>query len=383
MTELRTAILVVILGLVTLASALRAQSDERRLPSQEATLMVVTPEQSEAVDRGLAWLAENQNPDGSWTARIGYKLNNDYNFTSENKGHVGVTALAGMAFLAGGHLPGRGQYGENVERGLDFILASVQEDGYITRHRTRMYSHAFATLFLAEIYGTTHQANLREKLQDAVDLIVKSQNRTGSWRYLPFALLALTLLAQARPRPRLVAAATATGALAIAAVAIAWSTPALAWLDGDLSVLAAAGTPFPGVARTLSGEPAVDAGPLLLLIARLASIGVLLWPWSLRSPATGADAVVGRRLDWSAMALSGALLLSWSFLAPGWAGALWVLDPAALATLAALAAAFGVLAAGGDEGRAWPWRLIQFTAALLVIGGGEVGWRVAGLLMLD
>ena len=203
------------------------------------------------------------------------------------------------------------------------------------------------------------------------------------WRYLPFALLALTLLAQARPRPRLVAAATATGALAIAAVAIAWSTPALAWLDGDLSVLAAAGTPFPGVARTLSGEPAVDAGPLLLLIARLASIGVLLWPWSLRSPATGADAVVGRRLDWSAMALSGALLLSWSFLAPGWAGALWVLDPAALATLAALAAAFGVLAAGGDEGRAWPWRLIQFTAALLVIGGGEVGWRVAGLLMLD
>lgn len=148
----------------------------------------VTPAQTQAVERGLAWLAANQNADGSWTAKVGYKLNNDYNFTSENNGHVGVTALACMAFLAGGNLPGRGPYGENIERGLGFILDSVQEDGYITRYRTRMYSHAFATLFLAEVYGTTRREDVRRKLQKAVDFIVKSQNREGGWRYEPYAI---------------------------------------------------------------------------------------------------------------------------------------------------------------------------------------------------
>jgi hypothetical protein len=50
-----------------------------------------------------------------------------------------------------------------------------------------MYSHAFATLLLSEIYGMTHRNDLKEKLQLAVDLIVKSQNQQGSWRYQPFA----------------------------------------------------------------------------------------------------------------------------------------------------------------------------------------------------
>ena len=80
-------------------------------------LVTVTPEQVEAVERGLAWLAANQSADGSWVARIGYKLNNGYKYTSDDRGHLGVTALACMAFLAGGHLPGRGEYGPVVERG--------------------------------------------------------------------------------------------------------------------------------------------------------------------------------------------------------------------------------------------------------------------------
>ncbi len=149
-------------------------------------LMVVTPEQRRAVEAGLAWLAAEQAPDGSWRAKIGYKLNNGYEYTTE-KGHVGVTALACMAFLAGGHLPNRGEYGGVVERGLDFVLGCAQDDGYVTAHGTRMYSHAFATLFLAEIYGMTHRDDVRQKLQKAVDFIVRCQNLEGGWRYEPFA----------------------------------------------------------------------------------------------------------------------------------------------------------------------------------------------------
>lgn len=148
--------------------------------------LIVTPRQAQAVERGLAWLAAEQNADGSWAGKIGYKLNNGYEYTREG-GHVGVTALACMSFLAGGHLPARGQYGEVVEKGLDYVLACAQDDGYVTRGGTRMYSHAFATLFLAEIYGMTHREDVREKLQKAVDFIVRTQNEEGGWRYEPFA----------------------------------------------------------------------------------------------------------------------------------------------------------------------------------------------------
>jgi hypothetical protein len=169
-----------LLGLL-LAAPAAAQED-----TFDSEPLIVTPEQQQAVDRGLAWLASQQNPDGSWSAKIGYKLNNDYRYTGEGP-HVGVTSLACMAFLAGGHLPGRGEYGEIVDRGLAYVLTCVDDDGFISRSDTRMYSHAFATLFLAEVYGMTHSQDVRKNLQKAVDFIVSTQNEEGGWRYVPFA----------------------------------------------------------------------------------------------------------------------------------------------------------------------------------------------------
>ena len=65
------------------------------------------------------------------------------------------------------------------------MLAEVGDTGFITGHDTRMYSHAFATLFLAEVYGMTRQEAMKPKLKRAIDLIVNSQNREGGWRYQP------------------------------------------------------------------------------------------------------------------------------------------------------------------------------------------------------
>ncbi len=153
---------------------------------------VLQPGHEERVERGLAWLAARQVTDGpergSWIGDVGFKLNDNYRVTQNRMGHVGVTSLACMSFMAGGHLPGRGRYGEVVERGLQYVLSHVSDDdGYVTANGTRMYSHAFATLFLAEIYGMTNRADVRDKLQLAIDLIVRSQNESGSWRYLPMA----------------------------------------------------------------------------------------------------------------------------------------------------------------------------------------------------
>jgi hypothetical protein len=148
----------------------------------------ITPDSVAAVERALEWLALHQNPDGSWSGDVGFKLNQNYEVTARNQPHVGVTALAGMAFLAAGQVPGRGAYDETIARATDFVLSCVQEDGYIRAHETRMYSHAFSTLFLAEVYGMTERQDVREKLQSAVDFIVDAQNREGAWRYEPHAV---------------------------------------------------------------------------------------------------------------------------------------------------------------------------------------------------
>jgi hypothetical protein len=106
----------------------------------DASTIVVTEEHARAVERGLDWLAKKQNADGSWTARIGYKLNNGFNFTSADKGHLGVTALSGMAFLAGGHLPGRGRHGPNIEKALSFVATSRTPDRACTTTPSRRCS---------------------------------------------------------------------------------------------------------------------------------------------------------------------------------------------------------------------------------------------------
>lgn len=152
----------------------------------DSTPIEVTAEHAAAVERGLAWLAAHQNADGSWNAKIGFKLNNEYSTTAEG-GHVGVTALAGTAFLAGGHTPERGKYADVLSRALDYVLSGVQDDGYVTMNGSRMYSHAFATLFLAEACGMTHRNDVRAKLQKSVDFIVETQNQEGGWRYVPFS----------------------------------------------------------------------------------------------------------------------------------------------------------------------------------------------------
>jgi len=134
----------------------------------------ITPAMRQSVDKGLRYLASVQAPDGSFGAdRYGR--------------NVGITALACMAFMSDGHLPGRGEYGHIVERGLNFVLQSAQETGLIAADTSHgpMYGHGFATLFLGEIYGMTGDPRVREALVKAVRLLVNTQNAEGGWRYQP------------------------------------------------------------------------------------------------------------------------------------------------------------------------------------------------------
>ncbi len=149
-----------------------------------------------AADRGLAWLKARQLPAGCWTGYVGHKQQDDYELLGQallpeeqqrlGRGHLGVTALCGMAFLAGGHLPDRGPYAHVVANTHKYVVDTALENGFLTDAGTRMYSHAFATLFLAEIYGMAAPEGTKATLEHAVDLIVDCQNHLGGWRYNPF-----------------------------------------------------------------------------------------------------------------------------------------------------------------------------------------------------
>lgn len=172
----RMCSLMLVLGaaIVTAPSAAWAAKDDR---PKSATPLAreMTLEQKASVEEGLAWLAGQQAEDGSFGSLSHYGP------------HVGITGLAGLAFMSDGNMPGRGPYHRTVERCLSFVIAHSSEGGLLAAETSHgpMYGHGFATLFLAEVYGMTNRSDLRETLRKAVRLIVTTQNDQGGWRYQP------------------------------------------------------------------------------------------------------------------------------------------------------------------------------------------------------
>ncbi len=142
----------------------------------------MSPEIEAAVQKGLLWLSRNQNPSGSY---------------GSGNAPVATTSIAAMAFLAGGHHPGRSLYGENVKKALGFILKNSARSGYINEGAQRgvggsgMHGHGYATMFLAECYGVTQETpeldteSLKERLTAAIRVIEQSQAPNGGWNYDP------------------------------------------------------------------------------------------------------------------------------------------------------------------------------------------------------
>ena len=127
---------------------------------------ISTPDK--VVDKGLTALLKLQQGNGSFD--VG----------------AGITSLCGMALLSGGHTPTRGAYQAASKKALDFVIASQDKvSGYLGADQGNMYSHGFATLYLAECYGMSPEPGLRRALEAAIDLIHRSQNSEGGWRYQP------------------------------------------------------------------------------------------------------------------------------------------------------------------------------------------------------
>lgn len=135
-----------------------------------------------ALDQGLAYLSRELQPDGSFLGTHGTT--------------TALPALAGMAFLARGHMPNDARYGETLCRVIDYVVSRAKPtSAYMGEVGDgKMYAHCISTLFLSEVSGMLdpeRQEKVDAVLPKAVELILKAQNVqkkalfAGGWRYSP------------------------------------------------------------------------------------------------------------------------------------------------------------------------------------------------------
>jgi hypothetical protein len=205
----RTAILAAaIAGLAALPSRsqdLTFDIPARKAPASDAKRNdvpadVLTPAEwkqvDESVQRALIFLASQQAPDGS--------------FPTLGHAQPAVTSLCVLSFMAHGHMPGEGEFGDRLEKATNFIIGCQKRNGLImlegpdTAEITRdvehlqsvagAYNHAISSLTLAEMYGMRP-----EKKSSAIQAVIEKSVKAsltmqrwpkdfpydrGGWRYI-------------------------------------------------------------------------------------------------------------------------------------------------------------------------------------------------------
>ena len=123
-----------------------------------ADSVVVDSETEQVIAGALRWLAQNQAPNGSWSAKGG-RVRGEH--------PVAMTGYALIAMMAAGNLPEEGEYAKEVNAGMSYLLDSIQPDGEFrdVDAGRYMYNHGVATIALSELYGETQHPAMRPNLR--------------------------------------------------------------------------------------------------------------------------------------------------------------------------------------------------------------------------
>lgn len=137
---------------------------------------------ADAVDAGLAWLAKQQRPDGTWS------LIGPYSSGAKQECVASATAMAMLAFQGDGHTHQSGDYVEVMQKALKAFIALQDDEGNVwqgEREHDWLYSHAQGTIAICELYGMTKDPEIKHVAQKSVDYLVGAQHEMGGWRYRP------------------------------------------------------------------------------------------------------------------------------------------------------------------------------------------------------
>jgi hypothetical protein len=157
-------------GLGNLPGTMRGRMGSGRQQAMAQNKMKSKTEQ--AVLRGLAWLQQNQNPDGSWG--------------DGNKG--AMTGLALLCFLGHGETPESQQFGLTVAKAVQWIIDNgTKNEGRLHMGKAfsqpGVYEHGICAYALGEYYTMTKDERVIELLKQAISHIVQGQGPGGGWMY--------------------------------------------------------------------------------------------------------------------------------------------------------------------------------------------------------
>jgi hypothetical protein len=153
-----------------------AKDDHNRIVMQGGTHRPPpTNETENTVIRGLNWLRDHQNNDGSWGEK--------------NRG--AMTGLALLCFLGHGETGDSKHYGYNVNKAIQWVVdqgtlnqgrLSMTKDGWGPGNGG-VYEHGILTYALGEYFTMTQEQGVTELLRQAVGHIVQGQGPDGGWMY--------------------------------------------------------------------------------------------------------------------------------------------------------------------------------------------------------
>lgn len=150
-----------------------------------------TAQTENAVELGLRWLAEHQEPDGRWDRFAFHRMCPPQDrcagmavWREQLEMDPGITGLCLLAFLGAGYTDRDGPYQDTVARGMRWLLRMQQPDGGFSITDTLAgYNDSVAVLALAEFYELTGDPDVRPALEAAVQRLVRSQQPLGGWDY--------------------------------------------------------------------------------------------------------------------------------------------------------------------------------------------------------
>jgi hypothetical protein len=136
-----------------------------------------------AVLKGLDWLQSVQDENGSWG------VGKSTSMTSKQE-RARLTGLALLCYLAHGETAQSGQYGETVQRAIQYLLSEqdAKTGCFCPFSKTvgshddiGVYGHAIATYALTEAYALTRSPALKKPVEAGIQVIIAGQQKGGGW----------------------------------------------------------------------------------------------------------------------------------------------------------------------------------------------------------
>ncbi len=143
----------------------------RRGPQREAAKKKydVSSRTERAVKKGLIWLRDHQNSDGSWG--------------QDKSKSPALTAMALLAFLAYGETPMSEDFGHCVLKAIKKLVSYSETANPVEVCAGNGYGHMIVTYALSEAYAMTQVPMLESHMNRMVGYTIKGQNLSGGYNY--------------------------------------------------------------------------------------------------------------------------------------------------------------------------------------------------------